>query len=281
MVKRMVKDYFIVAEVLNYLEENFKEQPELDSIAGYVNLSPFHIQKVFRRWVGISPKKFIQFLTLGNIKRILDESRSVLDATYESGLSSPGRTHDLFVSVEAVTPGEYKQKGQGLDIYYAYHDSPFGYALIAVTDRGICGLSFHDTKDDQSGIEYLRKKWDNAELSEDIEKTGFYYNQIFGNSSIQTNTKIPIFLRGTKFQLKVWEALLKIPVGQLYSYHDIARIIESPQANRAVGSAIRVNPISYLIPCHRVIKNMGIVGNYHWGSERKQAIIGWEAALTA
>lgn len=277
----MVKDYFIVAEILKYLSDKFREQPELDLIARQVNLSPYYLQKVFSRWVGVSPKKFIQYLTLGNIKKILDESRSVLDATYDSGLSSPGRTHDLFVNIESVTPGEYKNKGKGLSIYYSFYDSPFGYALLAVTDRGICGLSFHESKDERLGINYLQEKWNNAELYEDIEKTQFYYKQIFGKSSIQSNNKIPILLKGTKFQIKVWEALLHIPVGQLYSYNDIANMIGSPHANRAVGNAIGANPISYLIPCHRVIKNMGVIGNYHWGKERKQAIIGWEAAHTA
>lgn len=277
----MTKDYIIVIQILKYLDNNFKKQPELDEISRQVKLSPFHLQKVFSRWVGISPKKFIQYITLENVKKILNESRSVLNATYESGLSSPGRTHDLFVNIEAVTPGEYKNKGIGLSIYYAYHDSPFGYALFAVTDRGICGLSFHDSIDDSGGLDYLRENWQNAELVKDSTRTQYYYDKIFSKGMIQSNNKIQILLKGTNFQLKVWDALLRIPAGKLCSYHDIAKMISLPNANQAVGNAIGANPVSYLIPCHRVIKNMGVIGNYHWGPIRKKAIIGWEAAQTA
>jgi AraC family transcriptional regulator, regulatory protein of adaptative response / methylated-DNA-[protein]-cysteine methyltransferase len=274
----MTKDYLVVSKLLDYMDKNFRNQPELDDLARIVNLSPFHLQKVFTRWVGISPKKFIQFATLEYAKKVLDESHSVLDATYESGLSSPGRTHDLFVNIEAVTPGEYRNRGKGLGIFYGIHDSPFGYALIAVTERGLCGLSFHDRKDDKEGLGYLSKKWMNAELHESCIKTKVYFDKIFGNVSIEPGSKIPLVLKGTPFQVKVWEALLRIPAGQLTTYHDIARMIGQNNANRAVGSAIGANPVSYLIPCHRVIQSMGIIGNYRWGPVRKKIIIGWEAA---
>ena len=277
----MTEDYKTVARILQYLDKNFKEQPELEEIARQVNLSPSHIQKVFSRWVGISPKKFIQYLTIDYAKKMLGESRSVLDATYESGLSSPGRIHDLFVNIEAVTPGEYKNKGIGLCINFAFHDSPFGYALLAATDRGLCGLSFHDTQNKNDALIYMQQKWERAELIENPFKTRKYYNQIFGERREQPDYRINILLKGSRFQIKVWEALLRIPEGRLYSYNDVAKMIGMPNANRAVGSAIGANPISYLIPCHRVIQSMGIIGNYHWGAERKKAIIGWEAAKTA
>ena len=273
----MIDDYLTVSKVLKYLDDNFKKQPELEELAQQAGISPFYLQKVFTRWVGISPKKFLQYLTIDYAKKILSQSRSVLDAAYESGLSGPGRVHDLFVNIEAVTPGEYKNKGLGLCIYYAFHESPFGYALLAVTDRGLCGLSFHDKKNDKDILPYLKQKWQNAEFIEDDKKTKVYYDQIFSGNTIQPDTEINIFLKGSKFQIKVWEALLKIPVGHLFSYNDVAKMIGMTGSSRAVGNAIGANPISYLIPCHRVIKNMGIIGNYHWGSNRKKAIIGWEA----
>lgn len=274
----MRSDYQIVERVLIYLENNFRLQPTLEELAAGVQLSPFHLQRLFRRWVGISPKRFLQFLTLEYAKRLLEESSSILDAAYDSGLSGPGRMHDLFVSLEAVTPGEFKWKGQGLTLFSGFHQGPFGKYLLAATERGICHLSFVVKGAVEENVHLLRKKWPEATIVEDPKRTRLYADQIFDESLQRQNRRIPLVLKGTNFQIKVWEALLRIPPGFLASYEQIAQFIGQPRAVRAVGNAVASNPVAYLIPCHRVIRKMGHWGNYQWQSSRKKAMIGWEAA---
>jgi AraC family transcriptional regulator, regulatory protein of adaptative response / methylated-DNA-[protein]-cysteine methyltransferase len=277
----MPADYIRIEKAIRYLEERHLEQPDLDSLAHHLGLSPFHFQRLFKRWCGISPKRFLQFLTTQYAKQLLAESRSLLDVTFESGLSSPGRLHDLFVSVEAVTPGQYKQKGTGLVISYGIHPSPFGECLIAVTERGVCGLSFLASGGKREALDDLASRWPGARLIERPEITQPVFDNIFPEDQTGERRKIALFLSGTNFQLKVWEALLRIPPGFLTSYEDIARLIGRDDAVRAVGSAVGANPISYLIPCHRVIRKIGLFGDYHWGAARKKAIIGYEAAIRA
>ncbi|HBC47480.1 MAG TPA: 6-O-methylguanine DNA methyltransferase [candidate division Zixibacteria bacterium] len=273
----MPADYIRIEKAIRYLEENHLEQPDLDHLASHLGLSPFHFQRLFKRWCGISPKRFLQFLTTQYAKGLLEESRSVLDVTYESGLSSPGRLHDLFVSVEAVTPGQYKQKGMGLVISYGIHPSPFGDCLIAVTERGVCGLSFVVSGKTEA-LEDLKSRWPGARIVENPKATKKTFDAIFPKAPRDSGGKITLFLSGTNFQVKVWEALLRIPAGYLASYEDIARLIGADGAAQVVGSAVGANPISYIIPCHRVIRKIGLFGEYHWGAARKKAIIGWEAA---
>jgi AraC family transcriptional regulator, regulatory protein of adaptative response / methylated-DNA-[protein]-cysteine methyltransferase len=273
----MPADYIRIEKAIRYLEDNHLEQPDLDSLAQHLGLSAFHFQRLFRRWCGISPKRFLQFLTTQYAKGLLEQSRSVLDVTYEAGLSSPGRLHDLFVSVEAVTPGQYKQKGIGLAISYGIHQSPFGECLIAVTERGVCGLSFLMSGKTEA-LDDLASRWPGARIIENPKATQPTFEAIFPKTPGGDGRKITLFLSGTNFQLKVWEALLRVPAGYLVSYEDIARLIGVDSAARAVGAAVGANPISYIIPCHRVIRKIGLFGDYHWGAARKKAIIGWEAA---
>jgi AraC family transcriptional regulator, regulatory protein of adaptative response / methylated-DNA-[protein]-cysteine methyltransferase len=273
----MAADYIRIEKAIRYLESNYREQPSLDDLARHLGLSPFHFQRLFRRWVGISPKRFLQFLTVEYAKGLLDESRSVLDVTYESGLSSPGRLHDLFVTIEAMTPGEFKNRGQGLVIYWGIHQSPFGDCLLAVTDRGICGLAFVD-RNQRAVLMDLKSRWPNAEFIEKPSMTKKIADSIFKIEKADSSSPIKLLLLGTNFQLKVWEALIRIPSGHLCSYEDVAKMAGSENAIRAAASAVAANPISYLIPCHRVIQKMGVFGNYHWGATRKKAIIAFEAA---
>jgi len=271
----MIKEYTTVEKALIYIENNFKQQPELEDIAQHLNMSPFHLQRTFKEWVGISPKRFLQFLTINHARKLLLESRSVLEATYDSGLSSPGRTHDLFVSLDAVTPGEYKALGKGLLIEYGKHESPFGNCVIATTNRGLCFMGFYSDTFNSRFETDMKSRFPEAHFIENLNSTLPYFDVIFNPTS--NDKKITLFVKGTNFQIKVWEALLTIPSGNICSYMDIANRIGNPKANRAVGSAVGSNPISYLIPCHRVIQSMGIFGNYHWGSARKKAMLLWES----
>jgi len=261
-------DYARVEKALQFLKENQRRHPSLDEIARHVYLSPFHFERLFQRWAGTSPKRFLQFITKEHAKVLLRDSRSLMDTAFESGLSGVGRLHDLFVSCEAMTPGEYKRNGQGVTIRYGVHPTPFGDCLLATTDRGICALYFGNELDE------LRAEWGAAEFVEDQAQTGNLCRQVFGDA----RGSFHLHLRGTNFQLKVWQALLSIPAGKLVSYSDIAEKIGARGSSRAVGSAIGRNSIGYLIPCHRVIQSMGVVTGYRWGSVRKQALIGWEAS---
>ena len=272
------EDYRRIEKAIEFLAENYHLQPSLDEVARSVNLSEFHFQRLFRRWAGISPKRLVQFLTLEHAKQMLEESRSVLDAAYDAGLSSPSRLHDLFVTAEAMTPGEFKAKGAGLEISYGFHPSPFGECLLAVAERGICGLGFVGEGGRKQTLEDFKRRWPAAQFQENPEKTGSYIRGIFIAKKRNGSHPLKLLLMGTNFQIKVWEALLRIPPGSVACYEDLARQVGKPSAARAVGSAVGRNPISFLIPCHRAIRKMGITGDYHWGAARKKAILAWEAA---
>lgn len=274
-----VSDYNRIAQAIRFIEANHTRQPSLEEVARSVYLSEFHFQRLFRRWVGISPKRFLQFLTIEHAKRRLDECRSVLDATYDAGLSSPGRLHDLFVTLEAVTPGEYKQRGSGLRIAYGFHATPFGTALLGATDRGLCALSFVDEGREGNAIDELRERWPHADLDEDAGRTAALAARIFSPEQAD-DRPIPLFVQGTNHQVRVWEALLRVPPGALVTYEQLAAAAGKPEAVRAVAGAVARNQVAYVIPCHRVIRKLGAFGGYRWGTERKQAILGWEAAQT-
>jgi AraC family transcriptional regulator of adaptative response/methylated-DNA-[protein]-cysteine methyltransferase len=269
-----VNDYDRIEKTIRYLEKHFQEQPALEEMARLVNLSQFHFQRLFQKWAGVSPKQFIQYLTARHAKQRLLESRSVLEAAYDAGLSGPGRLHDLMVSVEAMTPGEVKAKGKGMKIEWGVHPTPFGNILVAVTPRGICGLSF--TENPKKVLAEFKDQWSQAEWIKKPASTIKIIHQIFRIGSRKEEVKV--LLKGTEFQIKVWEALLKIPTGFVQSYQDVAQAIKKPKASRAVGTAIGQNSVAYLIPCHRVIRETGILGDYRWGSSRKKAMLGWEAA---
>jgi AraC family transcriptional regulator of adaptative response/methylated-DNA-[protein]-cysteine methyltransferase len=262
-------DYARIEQAIRFIEDNAYRQPDLNEVAARIGLSEYHFQRLFTRWAGISPKRFLQFLTRENAKTLLARSGNLLDATYAAGLSSPGRLHDLFVQTEAVTPGEYKTKGAGVEISYGFHPSPFGECLLAITGRGICFLAFVDT-DRDSALEQLKQTWANAAFSEDPARTAPFIEKIFNPSS---SAPIPLHLRGTNFQIKVWEALLRLPPGQVTTYQTLADQVGSSRAARAVGNAVARNPLAYLIPCHRVLQKTGEFGNYRYGSARKKAIL--------
>ena len=275
--KQAAEDYTRIEQAILFLEANFRDQPDLKTVADEVGLSEYHFQRLFTRWAGISPKRFVQFLTLEYAKNQLADAKSVLDVTYDAGLSSTGRLHDLFVTYEAMTPGEYKNQGEGLSIRYGFQPTPFGEALLAVTDRGICGLAFVQNGDQAQVLADLYERWPQAEFHADQAETEQAARQIFPANGDQRRA-VKLLMKGTPFQLKVWQALLDIPQGALVSYHDVAERIGQPQAARAVGRAVACNPIGFVIPCHRVIRKVGMVDGYHWGTTRKRAIIGWEAA---
>ena len=270
-------DYERIEKAIQFLAENFHSQPSLKEIAAKIHVSEYHFQRLFSRWVGISPKRFLQFLTKEYAKTLLEKSINLLDVTYESGLTSPGRLHDLFVSCEAVTPGEYKAMGEGLEIVYGYHATPFGECLLAKTDRGICGLSFVQNDDRRPVFASLALRWQNAKLIENPDITRPLIQKIFKPSEGKNSTPLHLVLSGTNFQIKVWEALVKIPMGAVVSYEDVAAHIGMPKASRAVGNAVGNNPVSFVIPCHRVIRKTAEFGNYGGGVARKLMILGWEA----
>jgi AraC family transcriptional regulator, regulatory protein of adaptative response / methylated-DNA-[protein]-cysteine methyltransferase len=274
-------DYARIERALYFLNTHYLRRLALDEIAAHVHLSPFHFERLFQRWAGTSPKRFLQYLTKEHAKSLLRDSSNLLDVTYESGLSGAGRLHDLFVSCEAVTPGEYKLRGEGVTIEYGFHPTPFGECLLAKTERGICALRFLSAPSRQAALRGLRDEWPAAEFVKNDGETGETCRRIFSDATEDVSTPFHLHLRGTNFQLKVWQALLTIPSGRLAKYGDLAAKIGAPTASRAVGSAVGRNPIAYLIPCHRVIRSLGIIGDYRWGRERKQAIIGWEAAHSA
>jgi AraC family transcriptional regulator of adaptative response/methylated-DNA-[protein]-cysteine methyltransferase len=271
-------DYDRIENAIKYLETHFHTQPSLSEIADQIGLSEYHFQRLFSRWVGISPKRFLQFLTKEYAKQLLEKSINLLDVTYETGLSSPGRLHDLFVTCEAVTPGEYKSKGEGITIKYGIHPSPFGECLLATTERGICGLFFVKNRDRKDPLTELHYFWKKADIVEDPHASGEVVERIFNPSLAKTDAPLHLVLNGTNFQMKVWEALIKIPFGTVVSYEDVAIQVGDPGAVRAVGNAVGKNPISFIIPCHRVIRKTADFGNYGGGTARKKAILGWEAA---
>lgn len=272
-----VQDYQRIENAITFIEKNFKRQPTLEEVAASVHLSEHHFQRLFSRWVGISPKRFLQYLTKEYAKKLLQKSSNLLDVTFEAGLSSPGRLHELFVTCEAMTPGEYKSAGEGLVISYGFHPTLFGECMLATTERGICALHFVK-KNRKQTLARLRKKWPLAQLQYAPERTAPLVARIFYPARKKAPTPLHLLVNGTNFQLKVWEALLKIPSGARVSYADVARYLGVPQAARAVGNAIADNPITYLIPCHRVVRKAGEPGEYSGGTTRKKALLAWEAA---
>ena len=270
-------NYQRIEQAIKYLEENFRRQPELDEVAEKVHLSPFHFQRIFAEWAGISPKRFLQFLTVDFLKSKLQETRSIAEAAEVAGLSSQSRVYDLFTTLEAVTPQEYKERGAGIRIEFGFHPTPFGECIIGVTERGICWISFlPPDSDHRLASEEMKNCWHNSVFHENHELTRPFIDQIF--YSRPRNTKLHLFVKGTNFQVKVWDALLKIPAGSVTTYQDIARSISNPNAVQAVGSAVGSNHVAFLIPCHRVIRKDGVLGEYRWTSTRKKGIIGWEMA---
>jgi AraC family transcriptional regulator of adaptative response/methylated-DNA-[protein]-cysteine methyltransferase len=272
-------NYDRIAQAIDYIKNNFKKQPNLDEIAESVNLSPFHFQRLFTEWAGTSPKKFLQYISVEHAKRILkgDQQATLFATAYETGLSSTSRLHDLFITIEGMTPAEFQQEGKNLSIHYHFAESPFGKLIVASTNKGICHMAFND--DENLAINNLKVNFPNASFqnkSDPIQQNALF---IFQNDW-KNLPEVKLHLKGTDFQLKVWQTLLKIPMGQLVTYGSIAQKIENPNASRAVGTAIGSNPIAFLIPCHRVIQSTGTFGGYMWGNTRKTAIIGWEGAKT-
>jgi len=269
-------NYRRIEEAINFIKLNFKEQPNLDEVAEKVNLSPFHFQRLFTDWAGISPKKFLQYLTLDYAKSVLKEKQATLfDTAFETGLSGTGRLHDLFMNIEGMTPAEYKNGGKDLVINYSFAESPFGDIIVASTPKGICYMAFADDK--AAVLNDLTVQFPNAEYHQMVDLAQQNALFIFTKDWSQLSN-IKLHLKGTSFQLKVWETLMNIPMGGLATYSGIAHKINNPTASRAVGSAVADNPVAFLIPCHRVIKSTGEFGQYHWGATRKSAMIGWEAA---
>lgn len=278
MNEQEIINYNRIASAIDYIRQNFKEQPNLDSVAEKVNLSPFHFQRLFTDWAGTTPKKFLQYISIEYAKGLLKENQSTLfDAAYETGLSGTSRLHDLFINIEGMTPAEYKNGGKNLAINFSFAESPFGNLIVASTNKGICYMAFEDNE--QKGIADLTHMFPNANFSRKLDILQQNALFIFQHDQSKLN-QIKLHLKGTDFQLKVWESLLKIPMGQLSTYGSIAKQIEQPNASRAVGSAIGSNPVAFLIPCHRVIQSTGNFGGYMWGETRKTAIIGWEGAKT-
>ncbi len=269
-------NYNRIAEAIGYIQNNFKTQPGLEEVAEKIHVSPFHFQKLFTEWAGVSPKKFLQYITVEHAKKMLKENQATLfETAFETGLSGTGRLHDLFINIEGMTPGEYKNGGENLFINYSFAESPFGNFLVASTQKGICHMAFAD--DDKEALEKMQSKFPNAAYRQMVDLIQQNVLYIFTHDWNQLN-QIKLHLKASEFQLKVWETLLKIPIGQLSTYGNIAKQIQLPNASRAVGTAIGDNPVAFLIPCHRVIQSTGVFGGYHWGSIRKTAMIGWEAA---
>ncbi len=273
MTNQQANDYQTVADAIHYLEQNFRKQPSLDEIAASVHLSKYHFQRLFKRWAGVSPTQFLHYLTVEYAKQNLQQADTVFNTALDAGLSSAGRLHDLFVTFEAMSPGEYKRQGDGLTIQYNFSQTPFGEMLIAQTARGVCALRFvSDNRDNV--LNELMREWEQAEFA-------FSADSNLPNPFATAPDPIHLHLKGTNFQVQVWQALLRIPAGRVVTYSDVSHAIGNPQATRAVASAIAKNPVGYIIPCHRVINKVGQIHKYRWGTERKKAMIGWEASQSA
>jgi AraC family transcriptional regulator, regulatory protein of adaptative response / methylated-DNA-[protein]-cysteine methyltransferase len=272
-------DYALVRRAIIFLTETWAEHPDLERLAQHLGLSPAHAQKLFKRWCGLSPKEFVQAITVDHARALLSQSASVLEAAHEVGLSGGGRLHDLFVDHEAMTPGDYKRRGEGLHIAYGFHASPFGEAVLLATDRGVAGLAFVDEDAGQTRAEALAdmtRRWPGAAFTEAPARTEPHFTRIFDPARWTPEQPVRLVLIGTDFEVRVWEALLRIPMGRAVRYADIANHLGKPTASRAVGSAVGRNPISFVVPCHRVLRGDGNLGGYHWGLTRKRALIGWE-----
>lgn len=275
MINQKQTDYDRIEKAINYISEHFKEQPSLEEIAKAIYVSPYHFQKMFREWAGVSPKKFIQYISLNYAKSLLNNKMALLEVAYETGFSSGSRLHDLFISIEGITPGEFKNGGACLTINYSFSDSPFGKIIVASTSKGVCNMSFEENEN--KALLDLKKRFPNAKYQQLTDKFQQDALLIYQKDWKHLD-KIKLHLAGTPFQLKVWESLLKIPMGALTTYGDIAQDIGNPKSSRAVGTAIGSNPVAFLIPCHRVIQSSGKISGYFWGETKKKAIIGWEAA---
>jgi AraC family transcriptional regulator of adaptative response/methylated-DNA-[protein]-cysteine methyltransferase len=270
-------DYETVRRVIEMITLDYRDQPSLETIAAEIGQSPTQLQKLFTRWAGLSPKAFLQAVTIDHAKRLLgQEGLPLLETSYEVGLSGPGRLHDLFVTHEAMSPGEWKAKGGGLTIRYGFHHSPFGVALVMATERGLAGLAFADEGGEQEALDDMTRRWPNATYVEDAEATLPYVGRVFDRSQWLCDRPLRVVLIGTDFQMRVWQSLLKIPYGKAVTYSDVANDIGQPTANRAVGAAVGANPISFVVPCHRAVARNGALTGYHWGLTRKRAMLGWE-----
>ena len=274
------RDYDVISRVIETLSTDWREQPSLDDLSRTAGMNPIELQKLFTRWAGLSPKAFLQALTLDHAKKLLGQGMPILDASLELGLSGPGRLHDLFVTHEAMSPGDFKTGGEGLLIRYGFHDSPFGRALAMITDRGLCGLAFSDG-DDEAALKDMTRRWPFATYARREEDVLPFVQRIFDPARWKSDEPLRIVMIGTDFQVRVWEALLKIPMGSACRYGDLARDIGKDKASRAVGADVGANPLSFVVPCHRAVGSTGALAGYHWGLTRKRAILGWEAGQTA
>ena len=280
-MEKQTHDYDMVKHTLAFISENWRDQPSLDTLADQAGLSPTHLQRLFTRWAGLSPKAFLQAVTLDHARGLLRDSASILDASYELGLSGPGRLHDLFVTHEGMSPGIYKAHGRGLNIEYGFHDCPFGRALILITNEGLAGLAFADHGKEKSALADMTSRWPEATYVENQQATAAYAKRIFESGRWKPEQPLRIVFIGSDFEIRVWETLMRIPFGKASTYSDIASHIGKPKAARAVGAAVGKNPISFVVPCHRVLGKSGGLCGYHWGLTRKRAILGWEAGVMA
>ena len=274
-------DYVVVRRAIAHIRGHWRAQPEVDVIAKASGVSPTDLHHLFRRWCGLTPKAFLQALTLSHARDLLRSSASVLETSYEVGLSGPGRLHDLFVTHEAMSPGEWKAGGEGLTVTYGFHPCPFGMALVMTTPRGLAGLALADAGKERSALTDMRKRWPNAKYVEDFAATAATARRIFDQQLWKPEQPLRVVLIGTDFEVRVWEKLLTIPMGALTTYSDLAAKAGSPKAARAVGAAVGKNPICFVVPCHRVIGKSGDITGYHWGLTRKRAMLGWEAGVAA
>jgi AraC family transcriptional regulator of adaptative response/methylated-DNA-[protein]-cysteine methyltransferase len=274
-------DYDVVRRAIAHIRGNWQAQPEIDVIAEAAGVSPTDLHHLFRRWCGLTPKAFLQALTLHSARELLRNSASVLDTTYEVGLSGPGRLHDLFVTHEAMSPGEWKAGGDGLNVTYGFHPCPFGLALVMLTPRGLAGLALADPGEERAALDDMRRRWPKARYVEDHVATAPTARRIFDKTLWRPDQPLRVVLIGTDFEVRVWEKLLTIPMGKLTTYSNIAEKIGNPKASRAVGAAVGKNPISFVVPCHRAMGKSGDVTGYHWGITRKRAMLGWEAGVSA
>jgi len=276
-----LRDYDSVRRAIAFISEHWRAQPTIEAMADAASLTPDELHHLFRRWAGLTPKAFMQALTLDHAKGLLRDSASVLDAALESGLSGPGRLHDLFVTHESMSPGEWKTGGAGMTLSYGYHPSPFGTAIVIATARGLAGLAFADPGDEQNAFADMRRRWPRADFVEDHAGTAALAQRIFDKNLWSADQPLRVVLIGTDFEVRVWETLLKIPMGRAVSYSDIATNINCPNGSRAVGAAVGKNPVSFVVPCHRALGKSGTLTGYHWGITRKQAMLGWEAGQVA
>ena len=274
------QDYILVKNALEAISTDWRKQPELDDLSSELGVSPVQLQRTFQRWCGLTPKGFLQAVTLDHARRMLEGGLPLLEASMELGLSGPGRLHDLFVTHEAMSPGEWKTRGAGLEIAFGFHDSIFGRALVMATSRGLCGLAFADDGDEQAALADMTRRWPDAIYTENKEATAPYAARAFDQKLWKADQPLRVVLIGTDFEVRVWEGLLTIPLGKLNTYSGLASQVGKPKASRAVGAAVGKNPISFVVPCHRVIGKSGALTGYHWGLTRKRAMLGWEAAAS-